>query len=411
MARIAFAWELGGEYGHVMSCAGLARGLELRGHKIAFMFRELRQLAVVPEARNYAVFQAPRAAVEGANLETRPVSYAEIMFGCGYHNPRELIGLVGGWRSLMQRWKPDLIVVDFAPTSLVAARSLGIPCVTYGNGFFYPPIASPLPPFRIDEPVDPAHLARVDSGALASVNAALTRFGSKPLARLCDLFVTDEAFLCTMPELDHYGVREVCGFWGPRVRFDRGAEVSWPHGGGKRIFVYVKKELAQLDALIDLLAASPERIVAYIPELDPARRARLSGRNHVYSDRPIRLETFLKNADMMISHGGEIAAGALLYGVPQLLFPTHYEQYLTARRLQQLGCGFWCSPTATADDVQRGFTQILADPRYHARAREFSKKYAAYSPQEQRRRIVTRIEALLARPGAILSPPSTSQGS
>jgi len=27
MARIAFAWEMGGEYGHVMSCAGLASGL------------------------------------------------------------------------------------------------------------------------------------------------------------------------------------------------------------------------------------------------------------------------------------------------------------------------------------------------------------------------------------------------
>ena len=409
MARIAFAWELGGEYGHVMSCAGLARGLETRGHRIGFMFRELRQLSVVPEAKHFDIFQAPHTPREGLNAPV-PAGYADIMLGCGYSDPCELTALVGGWRSLLARWKPDLVVADFSPTALVAARTLGMPCVTYGNGFFLPPRASPLPAFRVDQPVVQERLVQSDALALASVNAALAHFGAPPLGRLAELFDNEEDFLCTFPELDHYGGRETSGYWGPRVRFDRGTEVAWPQGKGKRIFVYVKRDSPHLDTLIDLLAASPHRIVAYIPDLDDRRRARLAGRNRVVTEKPVKLDAFLKGCDLIVCHGGEIATGALMYGIPALLFPVHYEQYLTARRLQQIGSALWCAPEAKPVDVTRGFAQVLDDPRHGAQARTFAKRYSAFSPSEQRRRIVARIEALLAGRGAILSPLPTSQG-
>jgi len=407
MARIAFAWEMGGEYGHVMSCAGLASGLAAHGHRIAFMFRELRQLSVIPEARDYDVFQAPRCAREGVGADI-PAGYVDIMRGCGYGDPRELTGLLGGWRSLMSGWKPDLVVADFSPTALLAAHSLGLPRVTYGNGFFIPPRLTPLPPFRFDTPVDLARLSRSEQTVLASANAALTALGEKPLARLAELFDADEHFLCTFPELDHYGNREVSGYWGPRVRFDRGADIAWPEGSGKRIFVYVKTNLPLLDALLDHLATTPHRIVAYIPGLDEARRRKFASRQRIVSDRPVRLEHFLRDCDLLVSHGGEIAAGALMYGVPSLVFPTHYEQYATARRLEQLNVGVWLGPGATPDLLPRGLAGAL-DPRRVDIARTFAKRYSAFSPVEQRRRIVARIEELLRKRGAILSPTS-SQG-
>ena len=409
MARIAFGWELGGEYGHVMSCAGLAGGLELHGHRIAFMFRELRQLAVIPEARNYDVFQCPRSPREGEGMGL-PQSYADIMLGCGYGRPAELAALLGGWRSLLARWKPDLLVADFSPTSLLAARTLGIPSVTYGNGFFVPPRASPLPAFRFDAAPDAGRLARSDATALASVNQALAQFGSAPLERLAQVFETREDFLCTFPELDHYGTRETSGYWGPRVRFDRGTEVTWPEGPGKRIFVYVKTAMPQLDALIDLLRASPHRVVAYIPGLDEARRARLAGRGRIVADRPVKLDRFLRHCDLIVCHGGEVAQGALMYGIPQVVFPGHYEQYLSARRLEQLGSGGWVAPQGSAQDLARVFAQVVGDPRYAAAARAFAQRYATFSPSEQRRRIVQRIGQLVGERGAILSPASTPPG-
>jgi UDP:flavonoid glycosyltransferase YjiC (YdhE family) len=405
MARIAFAWELGGEFGHVMSCAGLAAGLDLRGHRIAFMFRELRQLAVVPEARHYDIFQAPRSPREGQGVDV-PASYADILLGCGFFDPRELEGLVRAWRSLLAGWKPDLVVADFAPTALIAARTLGISCVTYGNGFFIPPRASPLPPFRVDTPADPERVARSDARALESVNAVLARLGQGPLARLADLFETREDFLCTLPELDHYGTREKSGYWGPRVRFDRGVEVAWPHGTGKRVFVYVKTDHPQLDELIDVLCASPHRIVAYIPGLDDARRARLAANRRILADKPVKLDRFIKTCDLVVCHAGEIATGALMHGVPTLNFPAHYEQYITARRLEQVGAGGWLAPQPAPGEIARGFRKMLDDPRFAANARAFAQRYPTFSPQEQRRRIVARIEEVIRGSTDILPAPN-----
>ena len=404
MARIAFVWELGGSIGHLLSCAGLARALHARGHAIALMLRELGPVALVPEAKAYDVFEAPRTAQEG--LADVPVSYAEILLGCGWREPHELARLLRGWRTLLTEWKPDLVVADFAPTALLAASSLGLSRVTYGNGFFTPPRLSPLPPFRVDSPVDPARLAGADGEALEQANAALASIGAPKLERLADAFAADEDFLCTFPELDHYGTRPVSGYWGPRLRNDLGNPMDWAEGGGKRVLVYVQNALPQLDAIIDGLAASPHRVIAYIPGLDAARRARLAGRGRAVIDRPIRLDVVLPRTDLLICHGGEIAGGAVATGVPAMLFPTHYEQYLLGRRIEQLGAGGWIAPHAVAPDVLLAIRAMTTEPRFAAAARALAQRYPTWSPQEQRRRIVARIEELLSRPrpSPILSP-------
>src|SRR5258706_8864391 len=196
------------------------------------------------------------------------------MLGCGSREAADLTGLVGGWRTLLAHWRPDLLVSDYSPTALLAAHTLGIRSVTYGNGFFTPPRLSPLPPFRFDEPVDPARVAAADAQALVSVNAAATRLGASPFEKLADMFVTDEDFLCTFPELDHYGTRPTSGYWGPRLRLDLGLDAPWPEGRGPRVFVYVQRWLPQMDALIESLVAGADRAPVREPGLAPPRPPR-----------------------------------------------------------------------------------------------------------------------------------------
>lgn len=401
MARILFAWEIGGEFGHVVACSSLARALALRGHRIAFAFRELRQVAFVGDAQGYELFQAPRCANEGIGVGL-PANCPEILLGCGYADERELAALLGGWRSIMARWRPDLVVCDYAPTALLAARTLALPRVTYGNGFFTPPRLSPIPSYRVNEPVDHARVAHSDARTLQSVNLALARFGVAPLDQLARMFEADEDFLCTFPELDHYGMRPASGYWGPRLRFDLGKDVAWPAGTGARIFVYVKRFMPHLDALIDYLARSPHRVIAFIPDLDAARRKRLEGPRRLLSERPVRLDTLMRQCDLLVSHGGEIAAGALMHGVPSLLFPTHYEQYLTAQRLKQLGASTWIHADGPAGAIPAAVDALLRGGAAAGRARAFAGRYAAFSPKEQRRRIAARIEELLAARAAAL---------
>jgi len=396
MARILFAWELGGAFGHAMACASLAGTLALRGHRIALAMREPVALDVAPDASAYERFQAPRAANEGLVSE-RPVSIPEILLGCGYAQHAELGSLVRAWLAIFEQAKPDLVVADYAPTALLAARVAGLRRVTYANGFFTPPPLAPIPPYRFDEPVEAARLNAAEEAALASANAALTACGGERLARLVDLFAADEQFLCTFPELDHYQDRPATGYWGPRYRFDRGAALEWPKGTGKRVFVYVHTTMPQLDALLAALAQSPHRVIAFIPGLDAQRRAGLASRTRLVAERPARLDALMRECDLLVSHGSEIATGALLSGVPQLCFPAQYEQYLTSRRLEQVGSGGWIGSKAPAETVRAALATMLAEPRYAAAAAAFARRYAVFSPAEQRRRIAARIDDILSR--------------
>jgi len=183
-----------------------------------------------------------------------------------------------------------------------------------------------------------------------------------------------------------------------------GNEVPWPEGPGARIFLYVKRFLPQLDALIDHLAASPHSVIAFVPDLDEARRARLASRRRIVSRRPVLLKALMRRCDLLISHGGEIATGALMHGVPALLFPSHYEQYLTALRLEALGAARWLPHSTQAADAGRAIDSMLRERAHAASARAFANRYAAFSPAEQRRRIVLRIEELLSRGSAGLPP-------
>lgn len=419
MARIAFAWEMGGELGHAMACNSLAQAVRKRGHRVGFMFRELQGLTHLPGLAAHDVFQAPVSVSEG--LDQVPASFADILLGCGYDRPQHLAGLLAGWFALFGRWKPDLVVADFAPTALLAARVMGLRRVAFSNGFSLPPRLTPMPAFRFDEPIDPRRIVQADAQALATVNGALARFGVAPLERLAQQFETDEDFLATFPELDSYASRPTAGYWGPRVSFDSGKDVQWPAGDGKRIAVYIKQSSRLIDAVIDALAAGPHRVVAFIPDLDAQRTQRLRSDRRVVSDRAVRLEPLLKECDLLVSHGGNICPGTLMSGVPQLVLPTQYEQYLTAHRIAQLGAGAWVGPDAGTEALAQTLAQVLGDPAVMRAARTFAARYASYSPAEQQRRILVRMDEILAlpprpsalpaaMPGPILTATTTRQG-
>jgi len=398
MARIAFAWELGGELGHAMACNTLALELRARGHRIAFVFRELSPLAYLDPCAAHDVFQAPITLTEGRGAAGKPFSLADILGGCGYDRPSHVAGLLGGWLSIFERWRPDLVVTDFAPTALLAARALGLRRVAYGNGFSIPPRTTPLAPFRFDDPIAPGYLEASDARALGSANIALARWGAPPLAALAEQFEADEEFLFTFPELDAYAKRPASGYWGPGFNSESGVPVAWPEGEGKRVAVYVRKRLPQLDGLIDALVAQDCRVAAFIPDLDAKRVARLRSPRRIVSERPMRLGPLLAGCDLFVSHGGGACAGTLAAGIPQLIFPAQYEQYLTALRVAQIRAGVLAKPNATAAEVAMALAQLLGQSAHAEAAKAFAARYPGYTPREHVRRVIARIEEILARP-------------
>jgi UDP:flavonoid glycosyltransferase YjiC (YdhE family) len=406
MARIAFALELGAALGHVKACSALAEPLALRGHRIAFVLSPLHAPEKITGGEHFDVFRVPNDLAPPPSA--LPASYAEVLLPFGYRDASTLAPLADSWREPLEAWKPDILVADFAPTAMLAAGALGIPRVNYGSGFTIPPRLSPLPSFRFDEAVPAERLARADAQASEAADGVLRAWGARPLGCFADLLECDEEFLCTFPELDSYGMRPASGYWGPRFQTSAGARMSWPARGGKRVLVYMKRDYVHLDAVIDLLAGSTLRVALYVEGLDAARRARLEGPTRRVSDAPMRLDSLLDECDLVVSHGGELTTGTLARGIPQLVFPLQYEQYINARRVEQLGAGRWLAPTASRKDVGDTLASLLSEAACTKAARAFAGRYPSFSPLEQRRRMVARIEQL-AREGPILAA-SARQG-
>ncbi|HZZ91317.1 MAG TPA: nucleotide disphospho-sugar-binding domain-containing protein [Usitatibacter sp.] len=394
MARIAFAWELGGELGHGMACAALARALRARGHECAFAFRDLNKLDAL-DLGDAPVYQGPVSPHEGQGVGV-PVCWADLLLGCGYGAADALQGLVAGWIEVLRACRADLLVADYAPTALLAARILGVMRVDYGNGFAIPPRLAPVPPFRMDARIEPAQLAQREAHALASVNAVLSRWKVPALRALHEQLEVNESFLCTFPELDHYGGRPRTAYWGPRYSIDKGDDIAWPYGEGPRVLVYLRASDPRIDTVIDLLVQHRCRVAAYIPGLDAERRARLQSAQRRVSERPMRLAPLLGECDLFLDHGGDVAGAGLMHGVPQLLFPAQYEQFLTAVRIEQLGAGVGLARPDPGGEVRAAFGRMLADrARHRAAAQAYRQRYASFSSAEQERRIVARIEQLV----------------
>jgi hypothetical protein len=228
--------------------------------------------------------------------------------------------------------------------------------------------------------VDPAALAASDARALAHVNQAIAAFRGKPLQTLEQLFEADETFLCTFPEIDHYGARPASAYWGPRFKVDAGDDVKWSYGEGRRVLVYVRDVVPQLDALIDALVANRCRVAAFIPNLAPARRERLQSAQRLVAQRQMRLAPLLAQCDLFVSEGGNIATGALLSGVPQLLFPPSTSSFSPRR-----GWSSWAAPCGCRRDRLPSARRwrcgrMLQEPRFKASAQAFARRYPGSRP-------------------------------
>ncbi len=137
MARILLAWELGGDYGHLMRLLTLGRELSRRGHEPVLAVRELTHVDALLGDEPFRVFQAP---IFVANVSGLPaaIGYAETLMRLGFVHPSTLTALCRAWRNLVEALAPQLMLFDYAPTGLLATRGLPIPRALFGSSFSVP---------------------------------------------------------------------------------------------------------------------------------------------------------------------------------------------------------------------------------------------------------------------------------
>jgi UDP:flavonoid glycosyltransferase YjiC (YdhE family) len=354
----------------------LATALADRSHDVTLALPA--ELAPGVAAAGFPIIDAPRWAVAPPPGFVA-VSYADLLIHGGYATPDALRDLMAGWRGVFDRATPDLLIADFAPTAMLAARGTGLAAACVGDGFSLPPLTSPLPTMRpwADVPADA--LASTEGRVLAVINARLTASQIPELRRLRDLFDGVPAFLCTFPELDHYPNRTDGTWYGEVFAPSRGPSAAWPAGEGERVYVDLDSRHPALGTIVEALGrlGLPTLIQAVGM---PPRQADAIERGTIQVTTTTNRASLLAGCDMVICQGQEVAAPALLAGKPLLMLPVFVEQMMTLHRVATQGLGQGVEPNAGAAAIDAAVRRLVDDRACRLRAVNFARTYDGYRP-------------------------------
>jgi UDP:flavonoid glycosyltransferase YjiC (YdhE family) len=389
---VFFAWELGSNLGHLSRLLPLASRLKERGHEVLVSVRDLGLATEVLAPVGIRFIQSP---ADGRSRPTprQPQSYADVLLMQGWESMPRLWGLVQAWGNLLRLFRPAVVVLDYAPTALLAGRILRQPCALLGTGFELPPLQAPLGPFPGFEGVN---ARAADAQALESVNRVLKAYQAAPLAALCDLFRTECRWLTTFAELDQYGPRSTETYVGPIGNVDGGEFVKWPPGFRHRVLAYLRPGMADpLRILRALAGQSDAAVVCAAPGLSPEISEGLGRPGFQFVPRPVSFPALLPEASVLVSYApaGSVAQ-SLLEGVPQLMVPAHVEAQMTAVRVASLGAGITLREEATEREIATGLRRVLDERRFKVRALEFASRHCAFDRAVACDQIVAEIERL-----------------
>ena len=394
MASILYAWEFGANLGHAGAFMPLARALRDTGHDVHWMVTQPAVVGDFLAGESFDWLAAPT--VPEATRPGPPLTYADILLRFGYADPRALFGLVGAWREAMRLTAAELVLADHAPTAVLAARTLGLPVMLFSNGFTAPPRRSPLPNMRPWSPVPEQTISQLDFAALAAVNTVLARHHCAPMKQLADLFEVAEEALVTFPELDHYADRGPARYWGSLPSAGAGQHVAWPVGKTARLFAYLRPESPHHEAVLAALLALGHAAVVFFPNMPPALAARYAAPHLAFIDHPADIEQMAREADVAITYASLATTTAfLLAGKPLLMLPGHLEQFMLARRVEEMGAGRLVNPEQPPGDLRAALADLIDNPVWRSNARAFAAKYAAFDQQAVTGNLVRRIAEML----------------
>ena len=397
MARILLAWELGGDYGHLMRLLTLGRELGRRGHEPILAVRELTHVDALLGDEPFRVFQAPIFAGSVSGLPAA-IGYAETLMRLGFLHPSTLTALCRAWRNLVEALAPQLMLFDYAPTGLLATRGLPIPRALFGSSFSVPPRTEPMPVYRWwkGEPLD-----RVLAGervVLSGANQALARLGEPPMARLADLLDVDESIIAATEEFDQYPGRTGARYWGTVANLEKGVAPEWPIVGAKRVFAYLKPHFVDLEKLHKALRTLDAAVVIHAPGISADMVRKHTAANIAFSEKPVRMADVGREAAVGICHAGVGTVESLVTaGKPLLLLPQHLEQMMTGKRIAAMGAGLLVDPLEDkSPNYARLVTRLLNEPTFAAVAQAVAARYVNDKPAERVARIADRCEQLIA---------------
>jgi UDP:flavonoid glycosyltransferase YjiC (YdhE family) len=103
-----------------------------------------------------------------------------------------------------------------------------------------------------------------------------------------------------------------------------------------------------------------------------------------------------READIGITYSSLATTTAfLLAGKPLLMLPWHLEQFMLARRVEEMGAGRLVNPEQPPGDLRTVLADLIDNSSWRKNAEAFAAKYAAFDQQAVIGNLVRRINEIL----------------
>ena len=334
MARVLLGWELGAYRGHIEVLNQIAARLLGDGHHVAMALQHVDAGGISLDPR-IELWQAPLwprlLGSMGGGQGQAVVTMGDIIGRMGLDRPGCLAAMVGAWNRIIAAVQPDVVVADYAPALLCAAKSR-VRSVSVGPGFCQPPAGEAAFP----------HLykgnAIYDESLLLDIaDADLVSIGLAPLPSLPALFAADDVLVSSFPELDPYGaLRSTDAYCAPLVK----APLSLPVAGGDELFVYAYPRIPADSQMWDGLVASKAKVRLHMFDATAAHRSRFAKAGFIFEAKPLPLPVIAARSAMTLSYGGHgFTCASLLAGLPSVTLSFDLEKWLTGDAVARAGYG------------------------------------------------------------------------
>ena len=346
MAHVLIGWELGANRGHAVRLHQLGAALRKAGHEVSFAVQRIDALSA-QEAGGSPVWQAPltpRLLISGSRYGGHATTgMADILARLGFDDSGIVTAMINGWHQLIAAIRPDVVIAEYAPFLLLAARGQ-LSSIAVGTAFSQPPATLAQLPQLVDGPgaVDQAQL-------LATINRGLGSVGTLPLDALPNIFGADAMIAYSFSELDPYAA-DRCEMMASPVAADFAARV----GSGEEVFVYAPERIAVDAPLWRGLAASGLPIRVHPQRAPEALLEALAGLGFAVEPEPVDFATIAERSHMVVSHGGNgFACAAIAAGLAQVVCHHDLEKLANGLAVAREGLGGHVS-LANLDPVRFG---------------------------------------------------------
>jgi hypothetical protein len=322
----------------------------------------------------------------GNGKEFSAATFGDLLAEFVFANEDEIHFKLAEWKSVFSDLRPDVLVADYAPGAVLAARGL-IPVVNIGEGYY-------LPPPNLAEFPQPFGLPPVTDEALVAerVSKVLKRLLLPPLTAYPDVGRAAATLVCNFPELDIYDSQRDAPAIGPLGPMPQ--PIYHDHGPAK-LFAYFPKG-TEFDArLVHGLrqAGLPGQVV--IPQMAYSAQITPFETKPRFVSKLADLSVAFTDAAVFVTHGGaQTVAAALAAGVPQVIVGADDEKRLIAKRLEKAGTAVAINAKGfQSADLGRVIREVASSPALRNSANRLAAKGQALIARHPLGRVIAAIEA------------------